>query len=99
MRNWLMVFVLVVLITQLVAMWSRAKKAGKNVQSAILPSALLLLAWVIMFVHERLGEMPGWIELALLIPLVIILAFAFWLLFVQAKQHMQDIGLTAKKKK
>lgn len=96
--RWLTIAVFGVLVMQVIILWIQAKKTGKNVWLTIRSSAFMVAIITIMLVRESVGEIPARIDLALLIPPVILLALAFWSGFVQAKEHLQNIGLLAKKK-
>lgn len=95
---WPTILIFALLVTQMVSLWIQAKKNGKDVWHAVRASAFLVIASAIILVRENVGEIPAWTELALLIPLAILLAFAVWWGFIQAKAYLQNIGLVAKKK-
>ena len=56
----------------------------------------MVVGSVIILVRERLGDVSGWIELALLASLVVILALAFWKMIAHFKARLRGVGLLSR---
>lgn len=98
MRNWMTIGLFGVVLMQMVIAWAHTKKTGKAVWPEIRGSVFLLAALVIIDVRKRLGDIPQWAEVALMILTVILVALGVWSVFAQSRQHLQDVGLVEKKK-
>lgn len=74
-----------------------AKQKGRSSRDGVISSALIVAGLVIIIVRERLGDVSVWIEVALSVPMVVILVLAFWKMIARFRTHLRDVGLLSKK--
>jgi len=72
----------VCLVIQIITFWLIAKKRGKSIREAVLPSALLAGGVLVIFLRELFANVPHWLDVALGIvgSLIILLVLGLWLI-------------------
>ena len=74
--------------------WSirnQARKAGKNVRSAILPYALNVVIIALLLGRYLLGDnVPIWVDLVFVIPVSALIIAMLGMSFVRGKRYLQD---------
>src|SRR5437868_13220238 len=87
--RWSTIGLFLVVVMQFILMWLQAKKTGKNLREAVLPSALLAGTVSIIFVREFFRDLPLWIDapIAILCSLIMLFVLGLWL--AQLKRYLK----------
>jgi protein-S-isoprenylcysteine O-methyltransferase Ste14 len=88
--RWTTIGLFVGLVMQFVLSWLQAKKTGKSFREAVLPNALLAVAFSIIFAREFFPDVPMWIEVPILILLSLIILFIVGLAAVRLTRYLKD---------
>lgn len=88
--RWSTIGLFVLVVVQFILSWLQAKKTGRNFREAVLPSALIAGAVLIIFVREFFGDLPVWIDTPIAILCSLIILFLVGLAVVRVKRYAKE---------